>query len=54
MAFPRVLASAPTGYLSEYLSWGPFFTACALVAVPGLLLLLKFAPWRSPDDHLRA
>jgi MFS transporter, PAT family, beta-lactamase induction signal transducer AmpG len=49
MAFPRVLASAPTGYLAEYLSWGPFFIACALVALPGMLLLLKFAPWREPS-----
>jgi PAT family beta-lactamase induction signal transducer AmpG len=48
MAFPRVLASAPTGYLAEYLSWGPFFVSCAFIAVPGLLLLLKFAPWQRP------
>jgi PAT family beta-lactamase induction signal transducer AmpG len=47
MAFPRVLASAPTGYLAEYLSWGPFFISCALIAIPGLLLLFKFAPWQS-------
>ncbi len=45
MAFPRVLAAAPTGYLAEYLGWGPFFIACALIAIPGMLLLLKFAPW---------
>lgn len=46
MAFPRVLASAPTGFLAEYLSWGTFFIACAMAALPGMLLLLKFAPWR--------
>jgi PAT family beta-lactamase induction signal transducer AmpG len=51
MAFPRVLASAPTGYLAEYLSWGTFFIACALVALPGMLLLLKFAPWRTAAPH---
>jgi PAT family beta-lactamase induction signal transducer AmpG len=51
MAFPRVLASAPTGYLAEYLNWGTFFIACALVALPGMLLLLKFAPWRTAAPH---
>lgn len=45
MAFPRVLAAAPTGYAAEFLGWGPFFIACSLVAIPGLLMLLKFAPW---------
>lgn len=54
MAFPRVLASAPTGYLAEYLSWGPFFVSCALVAIPGLLMLLKFAPWQSPVEEQRS
>lgn len=47
MAIPRVLASAPTGFAVEYLGWGPFFIGCALIAIPGLLLLLKFAPWGS-------
>ncbi len=53
MAFPRVLASAPTGYAAEYLGFGPFFIACALIAAPGLLLLLKFAPWRDGSSSNR-
>lgn len=46
MGVPRVLASAPTGFLAKYMGWEVFFITCALMAIPGLLLLLKFAPWQ--------
>lgn len=39
MGVPRVLASAPTGWLAEQLGWIVFFALCALIAIPGLLLL---------------
>ena len=45
MGVPRVIASAPTGFLVKNLGWETFFIVCTLIAVPGLLLLLKFAPW---------
>jgi MFS transporter, PAT family, beta-lactamase induction signal transducer AmpG len=41
MGVPRVLAAAPTGYLAKYLGWEYFFIFCALIAIPGLLILLK-------------
>jgi PAT family beta-lactamase induction signal transducer AmpG len=47
MGVPRVLASAPTGFLAKNIGWEIFFIACAVVAIPGMLLLLKFAPWNS-------
>lgn len=47
MGVPRVLAAAPTGYMAEQMGWALFFIVCSLVAVPGLLLLQRFAPWRS-------
>ena len=47
MGIPRVLASAPTGYLAKNVGWEAFFIACALIAIPGMLLLPKFAPWKS-------
>ena len=54
MGVPRVIASAPTGFLARSLGWESFFIACTLIAIPGMLLLLKFAPWnikaRSVDD----
>ncbi len=46
MGIPRVVASAPTGYLAEYIGWESFFITCTLMAVPGMLLLFKFSPWR--------
>jgi len=45
MGIPRVLVSAPSGYLAQGLGWGPFFIFCTLIALPGLALLFKFAPW---------
>ena len=47
MGVPRVLASAPTGFLAKNMGWVSFFIACTLIAIPGMLLLLKFAPWNS-------
>ncbi|GAB6905768.1 conserved membrane hypothetical protein [Desulfosarcina cetonica] len=41
MGIPRVLASAPTGYLASRLGWIGFFSLCTLIAIPGLLLLLR-------------
>jgi PAT family beta-lactamase induction signal transducer AmpG len=46
MGIPRVLASAPTGFLAKNFGWEMFFISCALIAIPGMLLLMKFAPWR--------
>lgn len=39
MGVPRVLASAPTGWLAQALGWSGFFLLCALIALPGLALL---------------
>jgi PAT family beta-lactamase induction signal transducer AmpG len=45
MGLPRVLASAPTGFLAKHIGWEGFFIGCTLIAIPGMLLLLKFASW---------
>lgn len=45
MGVPRVLASAPTGYFAKHMGWASFFIMCTLIAIPGMLLLMKFAPW---------
>ena len=50
MGIPRVVASAGTGYLAKFIGWPGFFLACTLVAIPGMLLLFKFAPWRTPKS----
>lgn len=46
MGIPRVMAAAPTGFLAERLGWEAFFIFCTVMALPGLLLLAKFAPFR--------
>jgi len=45
MGVPRVIASAPTGFLAKHMGWENFFIFCVVIAIPGMLLLLKFAPW---------
>ncbi len=44
-AVPRTFANAATGYLVEYFGWTHFFVLCFILAIPGMLLLLKVAPW---------
>ena len=46
---PRTFASAVTGFLAKQIGWEGFFVVCTLAAVPGMLLLLKFAPWNSTN-----
>jgi len=47
MGVPRVVASASTGFLAKNIGWEGFFVLCTLIALPGMLLLLKFAPWNA-------
>lgn len=41
MGVPRVLISAPTGWLALAMGWPAFFALCTVLAVPGLLLLRR-------------
>lgn len=47
-AVPRTFVNASAGWLVEQLGWVSFFALCVLLAIPGMLLLIKVAPW-----HLR-
>ncbi len=49
MGIPRVLAAAPTGFFAKYLGWEAFFIACTLAALPGMVLLVKCAPWNEAE-----
>jgi len=49
-AVPRTFINATTGFLIEQLGWFPFFMLCALLAVPGMVLLLKVAPWNPEPE----
>ena len=46
-AVPRTFANAGTGYMVENMGWKNFFIVCFALAVPGMLLLLKVAPWHA-------
>ena len=50
MGIPRVIVAAPTGYFAEWLGWFGFFSLCALIAIPGLLLLTRFRDWLGEDE----
>jgi len=44
-AVPRTFINAGAGWLVESMGWMNFFLLCAALAVPGMLLLFKVAPW---------
>ena len=48
-AVPRTLVNASAGWLVEQLGWYGFFWLCAVLAIPGMLLLFKVAPWSGTD-----
>jgi MFS transporter, PAT family, beta-lactamase induction signal transducer AmpG len=47
MAVPRTLISASAGYLVDAMGWTQFYLFCFALAIPGMLMLYKVAPWRS-------
>lgn len=48
-AVPRSIFNAFTGSMVESLGWEHFFYVCTLLAIPGMLLLFKVAPWHSKE-----
>lgn len=42
---PRIFANAVTGVIVERIGWTSFFLLCTMLAIPGMLLLFKVAPW---------
>jgi len=55
-AVPRTFINASAGWLVESLGWFSFFQLCTVLAVPGMLLLSRVAPWNSqqPSGEGRA
>ncbi|WP_298396101.1 AmpG family muropeptide MFS transporter [uncultured Azonexus sp.] len=51
MAVPRTFINATAGWLVEAMGWTQFFWLCFFLAVPGMLLLLKVAPWRENGER---
>jgi len=49
-AMPRTFANAATGWLVESIGWTGFFMLCTLLALPGMILLFKVAPWNESNS----
>jgi MFS transporter, PAT family, beta-lactamase induction signal transducer AmpG len=47
-ALPRTVAGATVGDLIQAVGYTSFFLLCAAIALPGLLLLPRLAPWNEP------
>ncbi|MBW2483929.1 MAG: AmpG family muropeptide MFS transporter [Deltaproteobacteria bacterium] len=54
MAIPGTVAAAVTGYMVEFLGWAGFYITCSLIALPGILLLVRIAPWGSSNEEIDA
>ena len=53
MAVSRDILVAPAGKIAEATGWSLFFLLTLIAALPGLMLLPLFAPWKSsPNQHL--
>ena len=50
-AVPRTVASSVTGIIVEGVGWENFFYLCTALAIPGMLLLFKVAPWNSASEQ---
>ena len=42
---PRTVSSSLSGFIAESTGWTNFFWLCFLLAIPGMLMLFKVAPW---------
>ncbi len=54
IAVPRTFANATTGFIVEAVGWTQFFVICVLLAVPGMLMLFKVAPWTETPAEIEA
>ena len=45
---PRSLVNATTGWIVDAIGWFDFYLLCMALALPGMALLLRVAPWNAP------
>jgi PAT family beta-lactamase induction signal transducer AmpG len=53
IAVPRSVATSTTGYIVDVVGWTLFFVICVIAAIPGMLLLLKVAPWNEKPSETK-
>ena len=51
LAVTRGYLTAPAGWFAARFGWSGYFLACAVAAVPGLLLLARFDRWGIEEDN---
>jgi len=49
-ALPRTFANAATGFIVDAVGWEMFFLLCFALGIPGMILLMKIAPWNTTED----
>jgi PAT family beta-lactamase induction signal transducer AmpG len=49
MSTPAILLGSRSGYIKDSIGWNGFFIFCALIAIPGILMLLKFDTWQRKE-----
>jgi PAT family beta-lactamase induction signal transducer AmpG len=52
MAVGRYVTGAPTGYLVDAVGWMMFFVICTALALPGLLILVRYNRWAVEVQNL--
>ena len=52
-ALPRTFANSTTGIIVENIGWTNFYLVCTAIAIPGMLLLFKVAPWNEQTSDLK-
>lgn len=53
-AVPRVVANASTGFIIEAVGYTNFYLLCTALAIPGMLMLVKVAPWSGTGPRIFA
>jgi len=50
-AVPRTFVNSSVGYIVAYMGWFNFFILCFILALPGMVMLLKIAPWNHVEHR---
>jgi PAT family beta-lactamase induction signal transducer AmpG len=53
-AVPRTVVNASTGWIVDQIGWFDFYLVCTALALPGMALLLRVAPWNDPGAKPRS
>ncbi len=49
-ALSRTLLASPSGEIAKHTGWPVFFSICAVIAIPGLLMLARYDRWGAPEE----